>query len=338
LFNAGRTLVIKHYQWMIRTDFLPRIMEKTIVDDVFAHGRQFFEVNPHQPNKRIYSPYMCLQEGDTPTLPIEFAVAAYRFGHAMICGAYQWNRVFRTGGLGAATLPVLFNFSGTSGTLSPDGDLDHPESGSFERLPTNMIADFRRLYDFGEAGRADLRVPADAFNITKRIDTLLVDPLKDLPATAIGDLGAPPPPIQRNLAYRNFTRAGMVELATGQQMAAMMGITPLTATEILEGNNGADLTGLTQAQKEALMTDTPLWFYLLREAEVRGGGRLTGVGGRIVAEVFHRALEGSQVSILREPTWRPSFGPPGDGNTFRMVDLLLFACEGQAELLNPLGD
>jgi hypothetical protein len=45
-------------------------------------------------------------------------------------------------------------------------------------------------------------------------------------------------------------------------MAAMMGITPLTATEILDGDNGANLTGLTQAQKEALTTDTPLWFYI----------------------------------------------------------------------------
>ena len=33
---------------------------------------------------------------------------------------------------------------------------------------------------------------------------------------------------------------------------------------------------------------------------------------------------------------RPSLGP--DSNTFRMVDLLLFAFEGQAALLNPLGN
>jgi hypothetical protein len=54
-----------------------------------------------------------------------------------------------------------------------DGNIDDPESGSFERLPTNWIADFRRLFDFGEAGRDDLRVQPAEFNITKRIDTLL---------------------------------------------------------------------------------------------------------------------------------------------------------------------
>jgi hypothetical protein len=60
------------------------------------------------------------------------------------------------------------------------------------------------------------------------------------------------------------------------------------------------------------------------------------VGGRITAEVFHRAMEGSRISIVRSPYWRPTLGP--DSSTFRMVDLLLFAFEGKADLLNPLGD
>jgi hypothetical protein len=60
------------------------------------------------------------------------------------------------------------------------------------------------------------------------------------------------------------------------------------------------------------------------------------VGGRIVAEVFHRAMEGSRISIVRDPSWRPELGP--DPDTFRMVDLLLFTFEGRADLLAPLGD
>jgi hypothetical protein len=46
-------------------------------------------------------------------------------------------------------------------------------------------------------------------------------------------------------------------------------------------------------------------------------------------------MEGSEASIVRDPTWRPSLGP--DSTTFRMVDLLLFAFEGKKSLLNPLG-
>ena len=95
------------------------------------------------------------------------------------------------------------------------------------------------------------------------------------------------------------------------------------------------LDGLTAAQREALLDDTPLWFYLLREAELNNG-KLTGVGGRIVAETFHRAMEGSSSSIVRDPAWRPNLGP--NNTTFRMADLLMFAFRGKKNLLAPLGD
>ena len=117
--------------------------------------------------------------------------------------------------------------------------------------------------------------------------------------------------------------------------AASISVTTLTRAQIRNGNGGAELGGLTAAQRDSVLRDTPLWFYILREAEL-GGGKLRGVGARIVAETFHRAMEGSQVSIVRNPTWRPSLGP--DNQTFRMVDLLLFAFRGRKNLLAPLGD
>ena len=46
LFEGARRRVVKHYQWMIRTDFLPRIVDQAIVNDVFTNGRRFFEVIP----------------------------------------------------------------------------------------------------------------------------------------------------------------------------------------------------------------------------------------------------------------------------------------------------
>ena len=80
--------------------------------------------------------------------------------------------------------------------------------------------------------------------------------------------------------------------------------------------------------------DTPLWFYVLREAELNGG-QLRGVGARIVAETFHRAMEGSQPLDRPRPDVQAELGP--DAKTFRMVDLLLFAFEGKKKLLNPNG-
>jgi hypothetical protein len=306
-FDTARERVVKHYQWMLKTDYLPRIVDPGIVEDVFTNGRTLFEKSP--------------APGDAPTMPIEFSVAAFRLGHSMVRDTYNWNRFFDNGG---GFLSLLFGFSGTSGFLSGDNP-----------LPSNWIADFRRLYDFAEAGRPDLVVPVGKFNHARNIDTRLTDPLATLPAGSFGPPDAQVPPIQANLAFRNLTRGNMVKLASGQQMAALAGVTVLTEDEIVTGDGGVDFTGLASDLRDELSSNTPLWPYNLREAELNGG-RLTGVGGRIVAEVFHRAMEGSTHSIVREPNWRPDLGP--DPLTFRMVDLLLFAFEGRADLLNPLGD
>ncbi|MGZ8693502.1 MAG: heme peroxidase, partial [Gaiellaceae bacterium] len=214
----------------------------------------------------------------------------------------------------------LFDFSGLSGDL-----------GGGTRLPSIWVADWRRLYNFGPTGRNDLKVPAGELNKAMRIDTKLADPLRQLRI----DTTSP----RKNLAFRNLLRANMVKLATGQQMATFLrrksvAAQTLTRAQIRDGENGAKLDALTTAQRNGLLTNTPLWFYILREAELNQG-KLMRVGARIVAETFHRAMEGSTHSIVRDTAFRPSLGP--NNTTFRMVDLLLFAFEGKKTLLNPNG-
>ncbi len=303
-FRRAREKVIKHYQWMLRTDFVPRICAPGVVNAVFRNGRKAFEVG--------------VPATDVPTMPLEFSVAAFRLGHSMIRSSYNWNRDFD---FGLGTLDLLFAFSGGSGDL-----------GGGRRLPSNWIADFRRLFDFTEAGRADLRVPPGKFNRALRIDTTIANPLAALPGFTADEA---------NLAFRNLARARTVRLATGQQMVRFLrgkgvsSLNRLTNAQVRDGDGGADLSDLGPQQLDALLRDTPLWFYVLREAEF-GRGKLRGVGAQIVAETFHRAMEGSDVSIVRDPTFTPSLGP--DAQTFRMVDLLLFAFERKKALLAPLGD
>ncbi len=310
-FARAREIVTKHYQWMIRTDYLRRICAAGVVNNVFSNGRKAFEVGA--------------TPTDPPTMPIEFSVAAFRLGHSMVRGAYSWNVNFSgTDG----SLFLLFTFSATGGDL-----------GQNPRLLDIWIADFRRLYDFTEANRQNLKAPAGQFNRAMRIDTRLVSPLATLPRGSFGGTASDEGTFVANLAFRNLTRANMVRLATGQQMARFMrnhgvNVTTLTRAQIRDGRNGADIGNLTQTQRQALLRDTPLWFYILREAEF-GGGKLRGVGARIVAETFHRAMEGSEHSIVRDTAFRPSLGP--NSTTFRMVDLLLFAFEGKKTLLAPLG-
>jgi hypothetical protein len=292
-------------------DYLPRIVEQSVLDDVLANGRKAFEKDA--------------VPTDVPTMPIEFSVAAFRLGHSMIRGNYAWNKEF-PGQDG--TLDLLFSFSGTSGFI-----------GGGARLPSNWIADWRRLYDLTETGRNDLKAPPGQFNRARRIDTLLANPLKVLPRGSFGGKSSDEGTIRANLAFRNLVRAKMVKLATGQKAVEFLkakgvAVNVLGKAKLRDGDNGASLAGMTAGQREKVLTHTPLWFYVLREAELNDG-KLKGAGARIVAETIHRAIEGSRFSIVRDPACTPTLGP--DAATFRMSDLLLFAFEGKKSLLAPLG-
>ncbi|MFI1050232.1 hypothetical protein ACH4U3_31435 [Streptomyces griseoruber] len=123
---------------------------------------------------------------------------------------------------GRGTLALLFQFTGTSGILSPPDSPDSPdapEAGAFERMPGNRIADLRRLFDFREAGRADLGVTDAQASVAKRVGTLLVNPPAKPPLGSFGGRGTTPDDIERNLALRDLTRNTMLRLASGQQMA-----------------------------------------------------------------------------------------------------------------------
>jgi hypothetical protein len=259
-----------------------------------------------------------------PTMPIEFSIGTFRLGHSMVRSFYSWNRRHDDN---TVALEQLFVHSAKGGNL-----------GGRERLRSDMVADFRRLYDFAEAGRSAFAVSADKFNRALRIDTRLAARLTGLPSGIFGEPEVPPDDPQSNLAFRNLVRARMVKLATGQQMADLLdpggvSLRRLDRKQILGGDNGANLHKLRPEQAEELAAHTPLWFYILREAELNGG-KLNGVGARIVAETFHRAIEGSRASIVRDRSWRPTLGP--DATRFSMVDLLLFAFEDDVRLLAPL--
>ena len=304
-FRRARRRVTLHYQWLLRHDYLPRICQSAVVDDVFAKGRKLIEPDA--------------APTDVPTMPLEFSVAAFRLGHSMVRRDYNWNAIF-PGHFGS--LDYMFLFSALGGDL-----------GGEKRLLSSWIADWRRMYDFPAGGRPGLTAPDSGVNRASRIDTLLTNPLASLPPSTFDGTDAAPE-MRRNLAFRNLARANMVRLASGQQMVTKLkskgvNVTALTRAQILNGKGGAKLDHLTAAEQNAVVARTPLWFYILREAEVNNG-RLKGVGARIVAETFHRAMEGSAFSIVRDPDFRPILGPRK--GTFEMTDLLFFTFGTKAEL------
>jgi hypothetical protein len=89
--------------------------------------------------------------------------------------------------------------------------------------------------------------------------------------------------------------------------------------------SGDDL-GLEGELLEKFGEETPLWYYVLKEAEMQQDGeRLGEVGGRIVAEVLLGLLDGDPLSFLSvEPNWEPTLPSAQDGE-FTMADLIRFA-------------
>jgi hypothetical protein len=145
-----------------------------------------------------------------------------------------------------------------------------------------------------------------------RIDATLVDPLGALPEF-VESLGAMSPFV--SLAYRNLLRGFRMDLPAGQAVARAMGL-PLVADERLwqskgEGDKFVDWPEgreFFSANERWLKGRAPLWFYILKEAELEERGlRLGKVGSRIVAETLIGLAWFDHFSYLYQaPNWTPA--------------------------------
>jgi hypothetical protein len=118
-----------------------------------------------------------------------------------------------------------------------------------------------------------------------------------------------------SLAIRDLQRGQGVGLPSGEALARRLGVEPLTPEEVGLGPLGWWL-------------EAPLWFYLLKEAEHRGGGeRLGPVGGRLVGEVLVGIVDADGESYRAvDPGWRPTL-PAAQAGRFGMADLLAFSAQ-----------
>jgi hypothetical protein len=277
-FGEARKLLRQHYQWIVLDDFLERVADPNIVKKIRYRGPKFF--NPS--SKSLF-------------MPLEFSVAAFRFGHSKVRLTYPNFNKFQVSG----ELGTIFSIAGHS--ISADWVID---------WTAFLTSDDRNHFP-------------------RPIDTTLVAPLLSLNPAQLGP-GDPEP----NLAVRNLLRGYILRLPTGQAAARAMasqGIRELTPAQILSvAHDLSEDPRKPSAQEELLMkskfllTRTPLWFYILAEAAYYSRGYHLGpVGSTIVAEVLIGILRNSSDSILADPHWRPTLGAsPGK---FELEDLLKLA-------------
>ncbi|HSJ62418.1 MAG TPA: heme peroxidase family protein [Gemmatimonadaceae bacterium] len=185
-FAAAQRLTRWLYQWAVVHDFLPRVAGQDVVDDVFRkHGNRPVRTKVFNWQQRIF-------------MPVEFSVAAYRFGHSMARAVYPLN----------AAKPSVPFFGGAE------------DMQGFRPLPSGHTIDFGFYFP----------IDGSAPVMSRAIDTHLVPPLHALPASVVG-AGAVGTSLA-NLAHRNFRRGDALGLPSGQTVAKKFGVPVLSASEL----------------------------------------------------------------------------------------------------------
>jgi hypothetical protein len=172
VFEAARRETAWHYQWVIVNDYLPRLVGSELVDSILEHGPRFY-----RPEGR-------------PRIPLEFADAAFRYGHSQVRNSFELN----------ATSGVRRLF---------------PELVGFQPVPAELTIEWSRIFD------VDGEQPAQR---AKLVDGRLARSLIELPAAITGEVEID---AYHSLAGRDLERGHAYGLPSGEQVAAAMGEAPL---------------------------------------------------------------------------------------------------------------
>jgi hypothetical protein len=298
-FETLLRLVRFHYQYVVLNDFLPRIVHSSVLSQLKTNGK-------YDAQKLKFFHWK-----NAPFMPVEFSVAAYRFGHSMVRPGYRLND-----GVLLPIFPTATSSEGLTGfrEMNPAWGLDW---GRF------IDVDIRK-YDGTSAENAK------RLQLAYRIDTALVNPLGNLPPSVASN--------PSSLGARNLLRGWRLGLPSGQHVAQQMGVKPMDDKDILIGK-GVDqpdspLPNILSVSA-VFKQNCPLWTYILAEAMrfkeavkiavsedvTIQTPRLGPVGGRIVAEVFLGLMYGDKHSMLNlAPDWQPDAGPD-----FTLKDFVKYA-------------
>ncbi|MFL9910327.1 peroxidase family protein [Paraburkholderia sp. RL17-337-BIB-A] len=334
LFKAARQEVTWTYQKVLVEDYLKRIVSREVIENFDKLRRP--NAKGKSQDENAFKLYVSVNRSG---IPLEFAGAAYRFGHSMVRNGY-----FLQDG---QSFPIF------------DGVMDEQSLVGFQKLPVNhVIRDWRRFFPDSSlestaagntmnpapgipAGKGGKNVaPDDApgaprLQFAYRIDTSVSNPLASLPASVADD----PPP---SLIVRNLWRGAAFELPSGQEVAASLDIAP-DSVKLMVREQIASSPSKTFQYREIdaiFKASTPLWFYVLAEAQqhvvakfgsgkfseddllenaTETGTQLGPVGGRIVLEVFNGLLDSDPDSYRNHPdaeNWTPIV------KSFRVWDIL----------------
>ena len=278
LFQAARDQVRWAYQRIVLDDFLPRIVDPSVLD-AFSQ-KKVYELYPEGPLRR--------------NLPREFVAAAYRYGHSGVRTGYRLNGA--DGPDNGTILPIF-----TNPPVSPSDSLV-----GFDPLPLSHVIDHWGRFFPKDTPRAGERTMSNVgtteeiapdgsggdgavrLQYAYKLDPSLVDPLANLPPKIAGkgdlpasERGFPDRP-GPSLAFLNLLRGNRYQLQGGQAYARLLKTVPLDpkylCVRVVNDPPGGPRTFTFRSISELvgrdgstigpdLDDDTPLWFYVLAEAQ-----------------------------------------------------------------------
>ncbi len=195
-FDRARTTLRWLYQHIVWNDFLTRLTDPDVhkcalsLEESCGDGAHW-KSGLDEVYSWKHNPYM----------PVEFSVAAYRFGHSLVRNGYQTNHPHR--GVGNPA-PIFDN----SGAGVPD-DL----RGFTEMRKANVIQ-----WDWFLNMNSSI---GDFPQLARKIDTKLSNALSELPF-------GPPGPV---LAARNLMRGVRFDLPAGTAVAKRLGFDPISVSQ-----------------------------------------------------------------------------------------------------------
>ena len=181
LFDDSRRALCWHYQWVILHDFLPNLVGEAMTTTVLRDGPRFYRLSGE------------------PFIPVEFADAAYRYGHSQIKGDYQLRQ-------GGARFPVF------------------PDLAGFLPLKPEHVIDWTLLFDVPSHPPAQRAKPIDG-----QLPTSLIRLPESI--TGVVEVAA-----YQSLAARDLQRGVGTGLPSGEAVAHAVGAQPLTLKELALGD------------------------------------------------------------------------------------------------------
>ena len=294
-FAAAERVVKWHYQWVVRHDYL-----ETILDPLVAES-----LGQLEQEKR-------LNRTIDFRIPIEFSVGAFRFGHSMVRDVYKTgvNDVHDK----EIKLTTLFERTGSRGGAAP-------------ALPAEWVLSWERFFAIPPRTACVNRARKIDTQIANGLHHLDEQTLKDVNLTTRGEH------LEPKLAVRTLLRGFRVNLPSGEDVATeiarrMPGIKVLTEDEIVTGPHKDVLTN----PKYGFRNNTPLWYYILKEAEVapREGRHLGPIGSYIVADVIFGALAADADSYLSAPAREPTLDSGGAKSIRKILDFVTGASRSRS--------